>query len=160
MTSKLMKEYCSLCILVSGLISGCSKSNAPNANDSHKPEAAAAQISDVIILQGKWSGLEAGDKSLGTPSLTLDGTNCEFHGSSLKEWYKAIYSLRDDTRPKQIEALITECPMPEYVGLTIHGIYKLENGALTITVNKAGITEIPTNFDSPQARKLIFALDH
>ena len=115
---------------------------------------------DVVILQGKWSGQEVGDKSLGTPSLTLDGTNCEFHGSYLKEWYKATYSLREDARPKQIEAVITECPVPQYVGQTVHGIYKLENGTFTLAVNPLGSSETPTNFDSPQVRKFIFTLDH
>ncbi len=121
------------------MISGCSK--------AHKP--------DSVALQGKWSGGEIGVTVRGSSSLVFEGTNCEFHGANPQEWYKATFVLREDTTPKQLEALITECPFPQYVGKTTHGIYKIEDGKLTFTANEPGNASVPASFDAKGARKFV-----
>ena len=122
------------------LASGCSK--------SHKP--------DSLTLQGTWSGQELGANREGSPSLILDGTKMEFHGANTNEWYKATFSLREDTTPKQLEAVVSDCPFPNYVGKTVHGIYKIEDGKFTLTANEPGIPAVPVSFDAQNTRKFVF----
>ena len=126
---------------VSVLVFGCSKSNKP----------------DSATLQGTWRGQELGAKSKGSPSLVFTGTNCEFHGANPQEWYKATFLLREDTTPKQLEAVITECPFTQYVGKTVHGIYQIEDGKLTFTANEPGNPAVPASFDAQRARKFVMA---
>ena len=56
----------------------------------------------------------------------------EFHGANPQEWYKATFTLREDTTPKQLEAVVTECPVARYVGKTAHAIYKIETASLRL----------------------------
>jgi uncharacterized protein (TIGR03067 family) len=134
-----MKNTLLTMLSVGILASGCSK--------AHKP--------DSVALQGTWSGQEAGARTPGSSSLLLDGTKCEFHGADPQEWYKATYSIREDTTPKQLEAVITECPFPQYVGKTVHGIYKIEDGKFTFTANEPGNPAAPASFDAQAARKFV-----
>ena len=116
----------------------------------HKP--------DSVVIQGTWSGQEVGAKTQGTASLVFEGVKCEFHGADPQEWYKATFSLQENTTPKQLEAVITECPFPQYVGKTAHGIYIIEDGKLTFAANEPGNPAVPTSFDAQGARK--FVLTH
>jgi uncharacterized protein (TIGR03067 family) len=82
----------------------------------------------------------------------------EFHGANPQEWYKASYTLREDTTPKQLDAVVTDCPMARYVGKTAHAIYKIEAGKFTLAGNEPGNPAVPAGFDAPGARQIIFAL--
>lgn len=124
------------------LASGCSKS----------------PTTDASILRGKWIGQEVGAKSAGSPSLTLAGTTLEFHGANPQEWYKGTYTLREDTNPKQLDAVVTDCPVSKYVGLTAHAIYKIEDGKLTLTGNAPGNAAVPASFAAQGARQIVFTL--
>ena len=124
------------------LVCGCLK--------LHKP--------DSLGLQGTWSGQEVGARTQGSPSLVLDGTKLEFHGANPQEWYKATYTLREDTTPKQLDAVVTDCPVAQYVGKTAHAIYKIEDGKFTLTGNEPGNPATPASFDAPGARQIIFTL--
>jgi uncharacterized protein (TIGR03067 family) len=137
-----MKNTLMIALSVGLLVLGCSK--------SHKP--------DSVVLQGKWSGQEVGAKTPGSSSLVFEGTKCEFHGANPQEWYKATFSLREDTTPKQLEAVIIECPFPQYVGKTARGIYKLEEGKLTFAANEPGQPAVPASFDAQGARKFVLTL--
>ena len=132
------------------LVSGCSK--------SHTPDSVATQKPDSVVLQGTWSGQEVGAETQGSPSLTLDGTKLEFHGANTQEWYKATFTLRVDTTPKQLEAVVTDCPAPQYVGKTAHAIYKIEDGKFTLTGNEPGNPAVPASFDAQGARQIVFTL--
>lgn len=74
------------------------------------------------------------------------------------EWYKATFVLREDTTPKQLQAVITDCPAPQYVGKTANAIYKIEDGKLTLTGNEPGNPAVPGSFDAPGARQIVFNL--
>jgi uncharacterized protein (TIGR03067 family) len=111
---------------------------------------------DAWTLQGKWSGQEVGSQIPGASSLVIDGTKLEFVGADTNEWYKATFTLRDDTTPKQFVAVITDCPAPQYIGKTAHAIYKIEDGKFTLTGNEPGNPAVPGSFDAPNARELIF----
>jgi uncharacterized protein (TIGR03067 family) len=125
---------------VSILASGCSKSHQP----------------DSLALQGTWSGLWVGHEKQGLHSLVLKGTTFEYHGARPADWEKATFSLREDTTPKQLDAVVTDCPAPDYVGKTIHMIYKIEGGKLTLGANKPGNLEAPASFDADGTRIFVF----
>jgi len=124
----------------------CSKTSAPKTND-------------VPALQGAWKGRETGVNGPGSPVLVLTGNNLEFHGADTNEWYKGTYTLLEDRNPKQLVAIITECPDPAYVGKRSYGIYKLEAGTLTLSANEPGARSFPAAFDSPGARQFVFQMD-
>jgi uncharacterized protein (TIGR03067 family) len=137
---------CSLGILASG----CSKSNPQNPGTQQKPDSA--------VLQGTWSGQEVGAKAQGSPSLTFSGATLEFHGGNPQEWYKGTFTLREDTNPKRLDAVVTDCPVPQYVGKTSHAIYKIEAGKFTLTGNEPGDPAVPASFDEKGARQIVFTL--
>jgi uncharacterized protein (TIGR03067 family) len=112
--------------------------------------------SDTLTLQGTWAGQEVGSKIPGSSSLVLTGNNMEFFGADTNEWYKATFTLHNDTTPKQMVVQITDCPAPQYVGKTANAIYKIEDGKLTLTGNEPGNPAMPASFDSPGARELVF----
>jgi uncharacterized protein (TIGR03067 family) len=114
------------------------------------------QQPDSITLQGTWKGREMGTGPAGVSSLILQGTNLEFHGADPREWYKATFTVRDDTTPKQLLIVITDCPAPAFVGKTSHAIYEIHDGTFTITGNAPGDPRVPASFDAPGARKLVF----
>jgi uncharacterized protein (TIGR03067 family) len=132
----LMIVVCSLSIFALG----CSKPHQP----------------DSIILQGTWRGQEMGVNGAESPSLVIRGSTLEFHGADTNEWYKATFSLREDTNPKQLAAVITECPFRQYVGKTENAIYQIQNGTLTLSGNEPGNPAVPMGFDAPGTRKIVF----
>ena len=132
------------------LATGCSK--------SHTPDPVAAQKPDSVVLQGTWSGQELGGTTPGSPSLIVEGTKVEFHGANTQEWYRATFLIREDKTPKQLEAVISECPFPEYVGKTSRAIYRIEDGKMTLAANEPGNPAVPASFDAQGARK--FVLTH
>ena len=117
---------------------------------------AKAHKSDSAVLQGTWKGQEAVGNATGVASLVLSGTNLELQGADPREWYKATFTLLDDKTPKQMLVTITACPNPQYVGKTACAIYQIQDGALTIAARAPGDTNVPTRFDEPDLRKIVF----
>ena len=145
-----MKNILTIIICSIGIVAaGCAK--------SQKSDPATAQKPDSVVLQGTWSGQEIGVNTQGTLSLIVEGENLEFHGANPQEWYKGTFVLREDTTPKQIEAVIKECPFPQYVGKTVHGIYKIEDGKFTFAANEPGEPAVPTTFDARGARTFVMS---
>jgi len=146
MKNSLTITLCSIAIFVFG----CSTADKRNSVTKEK--------SDAIVLQGTWSGQEVGGNPQGSPSITFDGTKLEFYGANPQEWYKATFILREDVTPKQLEAVVTECPAPQYVGKTTHAIYKIEDDKFTLTANEPGNPAVPASFDAPESRQIVFKL--
>jgi hypothetical protein len=88
MKTTLMIALCSVGILVAG----CSKSQTADSARLQKP--------DSVVLLGNWSGQEVGAETRGSPSLAFEGAKVEFHGANAQEWYKATFTLREDTSPQ------------------------------------------------------------
>jgi len=110
---------------------------------------------DLAAVQGTWKGDEPKTDTEVQPSLTLAGNTLEFRGSNPNEWYKATYTLRGDTTPKQMVVKITECPFPKYVGKTAFAIYKIDGNALTIAANEPGNPNIPKAFNARGVRQIV-----
>jgi RNA polymerase sigma factor (sigma-70 family) len=113
---------------------------------SHKPDMAA--------LQGTWAGQEAGAGD-GLSTVVINGATLEFRGADPAEWYKATFSLRANTTPKQAVIAIADSPQPQYVGKIANAIYKLEGDTFTVAGNEPGDPSLPANFDAPTARKFV-----
>jgi uncharacterized protein (TIGR03067 family) len=143
MTAKML----SLGLVLAGALAG-----ATGCSKTATPDAKAAP--DAKVVQGTWKGQEA--NTTGTASLVLAGTNLEFHGANPQEWYKGTFTLREDTTPKQMIVLITDCAEPKYVGKTAYAIYQIQDGAMTMTAHEPGDTNVPTTFDGPDVRKIVF----
>ncbi len=137
MTTKMLSLGLVLAAALAGA-TGCSKASKSEAN----------------AVQGTWKGQET--NTTGTASLVLTGTNLEFHGANPQEWYKGTFTLREDTNPKQMIVVITDCPDSKYVGKTAYAIYQIQDGAMTITAHEPGDTNVPTTFDGPDVRKIVF----
>ena len=136
-TSKML----SLCLVLAAALAGttgCSKTPKPDAK----------------VVQGTWKGQEP--NATASSSLVMTGTNLEFHGANPQEWYKGSYTLRDDTNPKQMIVVITECADPKDVGKTSYAIYQIQDGMMTISAHEPGDTNVPASFDGPTVRKIVF----
>ena len=118
-------------------------------NRPEKPVTLApAEAADTALLQGKWEGVEVGKEDSGKCTLMVVGNKLDFQGWNKAEWYKGTFTLPKGTDPKQLEGAIAECPFPEMVGKKSPGIYKIENGKLTLAAFRPGSAEIPKAFQA------------
>ena len=115
----------------------------------------AEDKSDAVTLQGTWKGDEVGGNTKGTNYMIISGKKFEFRGADTNEWYKGTFTLKEDTKPRQLLGTIAECPFPEGVGKTSFAIYKLEAGTLTIAANEPGNTNAPASFNTAGARQFV-----
>jgi uncharacterized protein (TIGR03067 family) len=112
-----------------------------------------ARRSDFAMLQGAWNGQETG---VGSSTLIVDGSNVEYHGADPSDAFKATFSLRTGTNPKQIIMTIADSATPGYVGKTAHAIYELRRGTLTVSGTEPGSPSIPKYFNAADSRTLVF----
>src|SRR6266436_8396846 len=103
--------------------------------------------SDTVAFQGRWLGKEIGAKTPGVCYLVVSGDNAEFRGADTNEWYQATFTLREDTKPKQVVCLTTGSSYPPMIGIARYGIYQMEDGMVRLTINEAGDTSVPSRFD-------------
>ena len=112
--------------------------------------------SDTAGLQGTWQGKEIGGKTEGACYIFVSSDTAEFRGADTNEWYKATFTLREDTNPKQIVCLTTGSPYPPMIGKPRYGIYRIEDGMVRITINEFQNPTVPARFDAPGARQFEF----
>ena len=136
MKNTLMIVLCGVGILVSG----CSKSHTSNS----------------ATLEGAWTGAQAGAGSQGMASLTVAGNSLELRLPNAGDWYKATFSLHEDTTPNQLEAVVTDCPHTNVIGKTLHGIYKFEGDKLTFAISRPDSPTPPPSFDANGAAQFSF----
>jgi uncharacterized protein (TIGR03067 family) len=127
---------------LSFLAFGCSKPGQP----------------DSVTVQGTWIGQDTGTTNIGAMigSLVFQGTNVEFRGVNTNQWFKATFSLRENTKPKQLAAVFTGGPYAPDVGKTGHAIYKIEADTLTIRAHGPGDTNVPSRFEGPGVAISVF----
>jgi uncharacterized protein (TIGR03067 family) len=132
-------KYILLAVFVATLAFGCS----------------TLRKSDTAALQGTWTGYHQGHESEGKSSLTFSKNTLDFHGPETDNWCKGIFTLREDTNPKQLVGTILEGPDPRVVGQTVHAIYRIEGAQLTIAGNPPGNPSAPASFDAPDAQIIV-----
>ncbi len=108
--------------------------------------------SDLATLQGTWEGKEIGGKRSDC-HIVVAGNNAEFRTADTNEWLKVTFSLRENTNPRQIVFVTTECSYPPHIGITRCGIYRIEDRIVRLTANEPGVPGVPSAFDAPGARQ-------
>lgn len=120
-----------------------------------------AAFSISILAVASWAVLSAG--TVGSEETDLEGKwvgipqignwVCEFSGAQFSitspdpnMWYKGTFAIKTDKDPKQIDLLLKEMPIPQYVGKTSLGIYKIEGNNLTLALNEPGNPNRPESF--------------
>jgi len=97
-------------------------------------------------LEGTWVGSDAG--SYGDVwTFVISKGKVEVKGPE-SVFYSGTVALNTKTNPKQVEFKIDKCSLPEYVGETSLGIYKLEGKKLTLAASEPGSISRPAFFDS------------
>jgi uncharacterized protein (TIGR03067 family) len=138
-------------------LSGSSELSASLKEDAARTTELSAQLrARAKSLQGTWSPPDIEASGTGWPSLVVQGSNLDFRGMNTNYWFKASFSLLEDTNPKQLVAVITESADPKDVGKTANAIYEIQDGKLIITVNEPGDPAVPAGFDAPGADKFVF----
>ena len=110
--------------------------------------------SDSNALQGKWEGYEIGRPTQNTCRVVISGNTLEFWRAT-NDWCKGTFTLRQDTNPKQLIGVMSECDDPQYVGKTLLAIYRIEANTLTLAGSAPGSVEAPASFEADGCRKLV-----
>ena len=97
-------------------------------------------------LDGTWVGTDAGGYG-GEWSFVISMGKVEVKGPE-SESYSGAVTLNTKTNPKQADFKIDKCSLPQYVGETSLGIYKLEGKKLTLATSEPGSLNRPAFFDS------------
>ena len=97
-------------------------------------------------LEGTWVGTDAGGYGdEWTFVISMDKVEVK---SPEADFYSGTVTLNTKTNPKQVEFKIEKCSLPEYVGETSLGIYKLDGNKLTLATTEPGSINRPAFFDS------------
>lgn len=127
--------------------------NPAYSQETSKPAASAKQ--EKTELEGTWEGTEMGREAKGKVTMIVSGNSIDFRGADKREWYKATFTLPSGTEPKQLHGVMTESPLPEFVGKKAVSIYKVEDGTLTLAGRKPGNPEIPKEFQGEDTRTFV-----
>jgi uncharacterized protein (TIGR03067 family) len=126
--------------------SGYRSSQASGETTFKRQKAVTAQNSVTgSELEGTWVGTDAGGYDEWT--FVISSGKVEVKGPE-SVFYSGTVALNTGTSPKQAEFKIEKCSMPEYVGETALGIYKLEGKKLTLAASEPGSINRPAFFDS------------
>lgn len=140
-------------------LSGSSELSASLKETAARTTARSAhQTARAESLQGTWICQDNEANGANWSSLVIQGSNLELHGKNANTLCKATFSLRGDTNPKQLIAVIIESSDPQYVGKTVNVIYQIQDKTLTLASNEPGDPAVPAGFDAPGADKLVFKL--
>ena len=109
----------------------------------------AHQKSDSDNLQGTWNGRQTNPNLEHQCSLVITGNNYEFQDEAdTNAWNKGTFTLREDTNPRQLIAVVGDCHLPQFIGKTVMAIYRVEGDTLLMTWNAPGKAEAPSAFDA------------
>lgn len=136
------------------LAAGCSTPSKPASTPP--PPASSAPAPAVTSLEGAWTGTETTPDHEGPASMTISGHKLEFHAAGDNDWIKGTFTLHEDTDPKQLVGVVTDCPDADYIGGKTFAIYKFQDGSLVVTGNAPGVNEVPSSFTAPNTRQFIF----
>jgi uncharacterized protein (TIGR03067 family) len=137
---------------------GCS---TPSESTTAAPPSETSATSKTVstAIEGSWHGRDVTPGHDGPASLIISGQTLEFHGGDTDDWAKGTFTLREDTTPKQLIGVITDCASADNIGKKCYAIYKVENGTLTLTGSQIGAPNPPPSFDAPECRQMVFKHD-
>ncbi len=127
--------------------SGYRASQASGETTFKRQKEDTAQTSkEGTELEGTWVGT-ADDGYGGQWTFTISKGKVEVKGPD-SEYYAGTVTLNTKTNPKQADFKIDKCSMPEYVGETSLGIYKLDGNKLTLVASEPGYMSRPAFLES------------
>lgn len=107
---------------------------------------------DSAILQGTWQAAEIGGKGE-VCRIVISGDNAEFRGADTNEWFKANFTIRPGTNPRQVVFVTTASSYPPDIGSTRYAIYQLEDGLIRLTASEPGNPNMPSGFTAADTRQ-------
>ena len=110
------------------------------------------RTSDSAVLQGTWKASEIGGKGE-VCRIVISGDAAEFHGADTNQWFKATFTVRPDTNPRQVVFVTTASSYPPDIGSTRYAIYRNENGVIRLTATEPGNANMPSDFSAPDTRQ-------
>jgi uncharacterized protein (TIGR03067 family) len=110
------------------------------------------RMSDSAILQGTWQASEIGGKRE-VCRIVISGDTAEFRGADANEWFKATFTVRPNTNPRQVVFVTTASPYPPDIGSTRYAIYRVEDGMIRLTATEPGNAHMPSDFSTPDTRQ-------
>lgn len=93
-------------------------------------------------LEGTWTGNEI-DGLHDICTITFQGNRVSYMGSAN---YGGTFAVNDTLNPRTLTLLVDSCSYPQYIGLSVLSIYKIEEDSLTWAGNIPGSTEQPVSF--------------
>lgn len=112
-----------------------------------------AQMSEKSTeLEGTWVGTADGEYG-GEWTFVISKDRVEAKGPE-SEYYAGTVSLNTKTNPKQADFKIDKCSMPQYVGETALGIFKLDGNKLTLAASEPGSMSRPAYLESGGGARL------
>jgi len=98
-------------------------------------------------LDGTWD-LQVSDAPAFALTVTFSGSawECHWGAAESRATARGTLTLRRDVDPKQVDLLIAEHPDAQLVGKSTLGIYKVQDGELTLAANEAGAATRPISF--------------
>jgi len=110
------------------------------------------RTSDSSILQGTWQASEIGGKGE-VCRIVISGETAEFCGADTNQWFKATFTIRPDTNPRQVVFVTTASSYPPDVGSIRYAIYRTEDGIIRLTASEPGNANMPSDFSVPDTRQ-------
>jgi len=110
------------------------------------------RTSDSAVLQGTWQASEIGGKRE-VCRIVIAGDTAEFRGADTNEWFKATFTVRPGTNPRQVVFVTTASSYPPDTGITRYAIYRVEDGMIRLTASEPGSGNMPSDFSAPDTRQ-------
>jgi uncharacterized protein (TIGR03067 family) len=89
-----------------------------------------------------------GQEAAGQITITFSGNVLHYQGLRADQRYDATFTLKEDTRPRQLRATINGGAQVKDIGRVIGAVFKIENGTLSL----AGLDDdAPSTLDDSEA---------
>ena len=108
---------------------------------------------ELKLLQGKWEGVDAGNKSGAKITITITGNSLHFYRDK-DFWFENTITLPAGTNPQQLHATIKgNAPSggSSSIGKVVVAIFKIEDGTLTLAPTGDDSDEKPLTFEAVEA---------
>lgn len=124
--------------------------NAGNGNEGDEKPACVAALAmgpELELLQGTWVGIDVGDPSHQTITITITGSGLRFYRDK-DFWFNTTITLTSDKDPRHLHATVNESANDDAKGQVVGAIYKIEDHTMTLASYANGNEDPPTTFES------------
>ena len=111
--------------------------------------ASLTRAAEKSELEGSWTNQHQGW------TFVLEGDKISIKSPNPQLWVEGTFTSDPEADPKEIDVSIEKSGMPQYVGLTSLGLYKIENDVLTFALGEPGKQQRPDEFSSDSGAMII-----